>query len=52
MHTLKLQVLELAGSQAQQMQLETNSVKHLGMELQRETPMEWNEFMTACIVDQ
>ena len=34
------------------MQTETNQVKHFGMELQRSQPMEWNEFMTACIVDE
>ena len=50
-----MQVLELTEanqSTAQQQELlyETNSVKNLGMELQRSQPMEWNEFMTACIV--
>ena len=48
--TLRLQVLELLDSSSE-MQCETNSVKHLGMELQRSQPMEWNEFMTACLVE-
>ena len=51
LRTLKLQVLDLDPHQGREMQCETNSVKHLGMELQRSQPMEWNEFMTACLVE-
>ena len=49
-----MQVLELTEANQhtpqQELLYETNSVKNLGMELQRSQPMEWNEFMTACIV--
>jgi hypothetical protein len=50
LHNLKLSVLDVA--RVTEMQAETNQVKHLGMELQRSQPMEWNEFMTVCLVDE
>ena len=52
LENLRLQVLELDANHCRELQSETNSVKHLGMELQRSEPMAWNEFMTACIVDE
>jgi len=49
---LRLSILDLQSSQSPEIQCETNQVKHLGVELQRSEPMAWNEFMTACIVDE
>lgn len=49
---LKLQVLEVASSEtssSSSVLSETNQVKNLGMDLSRSQPMEWNEFMTACL---
>ena len=50
LQSLKMAVLEV-GTQQDTLS-ETNLVKHLGMELQRSQPMEWNEFMTACLVEE
>ena len=56
LHCLKHTVLELSDNSArvnptdEQMARSTNkSIKLLGCDLQRNKPVEWNDFMVACI---